>query len=102
MIEVNITYPETRFYINEPDYYKYVTFPKEYQIEIIEIIEGLSRRIILKGIDGSEEIKTISKEGIQENLSKILSMKNEDDFVNTIFDISGIKFKFAIYELDLM
>lgn len=99
MIEVNITYPETRFYLNYPDYYRYVTFPKEYQIEIIE---GFSRRVILKGIDGSEDIKTISKEEIQENLSKILSMKNEDDFTNTIFNISGIKFKFAIYELDLM
>lgn len=99
MTEVNITYPETRFYFNRPDYYRYVTFPKEYQIEIIE---GFSRRIILKGIDGSEDIKTISEEDIQKNLSKILSMKSEDDFINTIFNISGVKFKFAIYELDLI
>lgn len=99
MIEVNITYPETRFYFNYPDYCRYATFPNEYKIEIIE---GFYRRIVLNGLDGSENVKTIYKKDVEENLSKILSVKDEYDFTTTVFNISGIQFKCSIYELYLL
>ena len=93
MIEVNITYPETRFYFNYSPFIRYATFPNEYQMEIIE---GFSRRILLNGIDRSEEIKTISEKDIEEKLTEILEVK--DDFISKVFNISGIDFRFAVYE----
>lgn len=93
MIEVNIKYPETRFHFNHPDYYRYVTFPNGYEIEILQ---GFFRRILLNGMDRSEEIKTISKKDIEEKLTEILEVK--DDFISKVFNISGIDFRFAIYE----
>lgn len=99
MIEVNIKYPETRFYLNHPDYCRYATFPNEYEIEIIE---GFYRRIVLNGLDDSENVKTIYKKDIEENLSKILSVKDDYDFTTTVFNISGIQFKCSIYELYLL